>query len=244
MAKHGVLLDQSWHPPVLNHGGLQEGVVHALPIVQGVGGLAVVQGLVKDSANTFPRQEPLNHQHGVSVWKRLFVSKPQTFLFNSSPVVESSPWSARATPSAWPTKSSATPSTTLVSPEVLPSRISPSLTSPTTVSSRASVSVLDPTSLQLPPFKRSGPLGVEGESVSLEELKSRSKPLVQSFAWDSLSLGTKKVYTLNWKLFSNFGYLHGVNVNNYDWDFSFVNIFYFVSETQVPSILYFRLAAP
>ena len=144
------------------------------------------------------------------------MSKPQTF-FNSNPVVDSSSWSARASPSALTTKISAEPSTTLVSPAVLPSRISSSVTSPTIVSSRVAVS--DPTSLQLPPFKRSGPLGVEGESVSLEELKLRSKPLVPFFAWDSLSLGTKKVYTLNWKLFSNFGYLHGCNVNNYAWDF-------------------------
>ena len=174
----------------VNHGGLQE-VVHALPTVHGVGGLATVQVQVQDFAKPFPRQEPLNLQHGPSVWNRLFVSKPQTFI-NSSPVLESSPWLARATPSAWPTKSSLTPSTTLVSPEVLPST---SLPSPVAVSSRESVLVLGSTSLQLPPFSRTGPLGVDGESVSLEELKSRSKPLVQSFAWDSLSLGSKKVYT-------------------------------------------------
>ena len=56
----------------------------------------------------------------------------------------------------------------------------------------------------------------------MEELKICSKPLVQSFAWDSLSVGSQKVYTLNWKLFSIFGMLHGCEVNKFKWDFSFV----------------------
>ena len=87
------------------HGGLQE-VVPNLPTVFGVGDLHTVQ-------------EPLNLQVGASVWNKLFVSKSQTF-FNSNPVVESFPWSARASPSALTTKISAEPSTILVSPEVLP----------------------------------------------------------------------------------------------------------------------------
>ena len=98
------------------HGGLQE-VVPNLPTVIGVGHLATVQ--VQDFAKLYSRQEPLNLQVGASVWNKLFVSKPQTF-FNSNPVVESSPWSARASPSALTTKISAEPSTILVSPEVLP----------------------------------------------------------------------------------------------------------------------------
>ena len=192
------------------HGGLQE-VVPTLPTVIGVGDLANTQ--VQDFAKPFPRQEPRNLQIAPSVWNKLFVSKPQT-LFNYIPVVETSSWSARASPSTSASKISVVPSTTLVTRKVSPSRTSPTSTFQVQVPGQAS--------LQVPPFKRSGPLGVEGESVSVEELKLRSKPLVQSFAWDSLSEGTKKVYNLNWKLFSNFGFLNGVNVNNLDWDFTFV----------------------
>jgi hypothetical protein len=56
-------------------------------------------------------------------------------------------------------------------------------------------------------------LGVEGESVTLEELNIRSKPLVHSFAWDTLSVASKKVYTLIWKLLfriQNSGSIHSV----------------------------------
>jgi hypothetical protein len=220
LAQCGVLPVQGVPPPVLSLGGLQEGAVHALPHLQGVGGLDAGQGLLQDSLNTFPCQEPLNHQRGSSVWKRLFVSKPQSFLSQSTPVVKSSPWSVSATPSTWSFTTPTTPSATSVSADALQSRVTASLPAPVSVSARDSV--LTSGSLQLPPFTRTGPLGVEGESVTLEELNIRSKPLVQSFAWDSLSVGSKKVYTLNWKLFSNFGLLHGCDVNKFKWDFSFV----------------------
>ena len=45
---------------------------------------------------------------------------------------------------------------------------------------------------------------------------------LRSYALDSLSEGTKKSYSLNWNLFVNFGALHGVHVNIFNWDFSFV----------------------
>ena len=81
--------------------------------------------------------------------------------------------------------------------------------------------MLTSTPSQLPAFSREGPLGDVGECISVTELTNKSRPLVRLFAMNSLSEGTKKIYSLNWQLFVNFGALHGVNVNLYEWDFSF-----------------------
>ena len=41
---------------------------------------------------------------------------------------------------------------------------------------------------------RDGPLGQRGESLSLTELKNRSHDLLSEFAWNSLAVGSSKVY--------------------------------------------------
>jgi hypothetical protein len=129
----------------------------------------------------------------------------------------------------------------LVSRSALEMRVSTSLhqSSPSSTSTQ---SVLTSTSSQLPAFSREGPLGDVGESISVTELSNRSRPLVRLFAMNSLSEGTKKIYSLNWQLFVNFGALHGVNVNLYDWDFSFCCEFcYFVFKTLPRSTRFYRL---
>jgi hypothetical protein len=167
----------------------------------------------------------------------LFVNKPQNFLTGTTAAVASSPWSTPSTPARLCTPST-TASPTLVSAKALEMRATSSIPPPVASSSRESV--LDSGSLQVPPFSKSGPLGSEGESISVEELGIRSRPLVQSYAWDSLSEGSKKVFVLNWKLFSNFGALHGSNVNKFSWDFSFVceyMLFHIQNSGSIHSVL-------
>ena len=65
-------------------------------------------------------------------------------------------------------------------------------------------------------------MGSQGESVSVFDLRARSKHLIQSLAWNSVSEGTQRIYKLNWKLFANFIWFNGVDVEMLDWDFSFV----------------------
>jgi hypothetical protein len=43
---------------------------------------------------------------------------------------------------------------------------------------------------------RDGPLVRQGENISLPELKHRSCDLLSEFAWNSLAVGTSKVYKL------------------------------------------------
>ena len=61
-------------------------------------------------------------------------------------------------------------------------------------------------------LSKDGILGVKGESLSVRDFKLRSKTIVNSFVFNSLSAGTQRVYKLNFKLLENFGLLTGVNV--------------------------------
>jgi hypothetical protein len=183
------------------------------------------------------------------------VSTPQNFLTAATASVASSPWTSPSStaglslPSPWSTSSFSTSSTalpTLVSGSALETRISRSIPAPAT-SSSSRQSVLTSGSFQLPAFSKSGPLGSQGECITVEELSHHSRPLVRSYALDSLSEGTKKIYSLNWNLFVNFGALHGVNVNKFEWDFSFIcesSTCYFVSRTQARSPKFCQLVAP
>ena len=51
---------------------------------------------------------------------------------------------------------------------------------------------------------RDGPLGQKGETLTLPELKTRSRKLLGEFAWNSLALGTARVYKLAWSHFAKF----------------------------------------
>ena len=81
-------------------------------------------------------------------------------------------------------------------------------------------------------LKKDGPLGSQGESVSVFDLRARSKHLIQSLAWNSVSEGTQRIYKLNWNLF----------VEMLDWDFSFVCEF-LLFRIQISGSLYSVLAA-
>jgi hypothetical protein len=166
-----------------------------------------------------------------SIWKKMIVSTPQNFLTAATASLASSPWTSPSStaglsmPSPWSTSLTSTSSCstsstalpTLVSASALETRISSSIPAPAS-SSSSRQSVLTSGSSQLPAFSKSGPLGSQGECITVEELSHRLRPLVRSYALDSLSDGTKKIYSLNWNLFVNFGALHGVNVNKFEWD--------------------------
>jgi hypothetical protein len=158
--------------------------------------------------------------------------------------------STRSSSTLTTSKSSSTTSSkmlpVLFSRSALEERVSTSLhqSSPSSTS-RQSVLTSTSTSSQLPAFSREGPIGAVGESISGTELSNRSRPLVRLFAMNSLSEGTKKIYSPNWQLFVNFGALHGVNVNLYDWDFSFCCeflLFPFQNSASLHSVLSARSA--
>ena len=71
------------------------------------------------------------------------------------------------------------------------------------------------------PFPRDGPIGKQGEVLTLPELKTRSRDILGEFAWKSLAKGTAKVYKLAWAHFAKFGALMEVNVSKLQFDFTF-----------------------
>ena len=73
----------------------------------------------------------------------------------------------------------------------------------------------------LHPFPWDGPLGKQGEVLTLPELKTRSRGVLGEFAWGSLAKGIAKVYRLAWAHFAKFGAFMGVNVSKLQFDFTF-----------------------
>jgi hypothetical protein len=132
-----------------------------------VGRLDVAEGLLQDPLTVFPCQDSQHSKSVPSVGKKLFITKLQSFFTSTPSVVASSPWLTNTTPSTRSCAPSTTASPTSFSAEALQSRVTSSLPPPVVASSRESV--LGSGSLQLPPFSRTGPLGVEGESVSVED---------------------------------------------------------------------------
>jgi hypothetical protein len=118
-----------------------------------------------------------------SIWKKLIVSTPHNFLTAATASLASSPWTppsstaALSMPSPWSTSStparscttSSRAAPTMVSASALETRITSSIPPPAT-SSSSRQSVLISGSLQLPAFSKSGPLGSQGESITVEEL--------------------------------------------------------------------------
>ena len=80
----------------------------------------------------------------------------------------------------------------------------------------------DQDAVLISPFPRDGPLGLEDETLSLSSLKNRSRNLLSEFAWNSLVLGTARVYKQAWAHFIKFGILMGIDVAKLKFDFTFV----------------------
>ena len=53
----------------------------------------------------------------------------------------------------------------------------------------------------LEPFQKDGPLGKKGESVSVAQLRARSRQAFEDFAWNAILDGTKRLYKYEWQHF-------------------------------------------
>ena len=72
------------------------------------------------------------------------------------------------------------------------------------------------------PFQKDGPFGKKGESLSVSQLRSRSRQAFEEFAWNAISERTKKLYRFAWQHFVKFGIKISLDVNKFKWDFSVV----------------------
>ena len=127
-----------------------------------------------------------------------------------------------ATPTSTSMLATTSPSASVLATTPTPSKMSSSSTTSSLSclpsSSSSPASSVDAVASTL---SKDGILGVKGESLSVRDFKLRSKNIVNSFVFNSLSAGTQRVYKLNFKLLENFGLLTGVNVHNFDFDFNF-----------------------
>jgi hypothetical protein len=139
------------HHVGLNLGGLLGLPVLANPSLQRDLGLVVAGGLLQDPLTVVPCENSQLFKPETSVWKKLFVTKPQTFLTGKTSAVASSPWSTPSI-SARSCAPSSTASPTMVSAKALETRVTSSIPPPVASSSRESV--LDSGSLPVPPFSR------------------------------------------------------------------------------------------
>ena len=73
------------------------------------------------------------------------------------------------------------------------------------------------------PFPQDGPLGQKGESLSLSQLRSRSRASLEEFASNAISVGTAKIYRLAWRHYVNFRCKIGINVNKLSFDYSLLS---------------------
>jgi integrase len=134
---------------------------------------------------------------------------------------------------------SAVPSTSLMSRVSLPSS-SLSL-APTSSSARDSVLVQN----SVPAFSRDGILGKAGDILTLQELGKKSSVIVNEMVFNSVAPSTLKIYKLTWNLFKSFGKLSGVDVEKYNFDFTFICQFFLYrlqSTSSLSSILSSRSA--
>jgi hypothetical protein len=71
-------------------------------------------------------------------------------------------------------------------------------------------------------LRQDGPLGVQGELLSAEDLIHRQDTVLHQFAWSALSDSTAKQYRSSWNNFNKYGKFFDVDVNLFTFNYQFI----------------------